>query len=348
VRYFLIIGDTVLIEFTVGNFRSIRNKVTLSLVASSIKEHCTSNTMPLNSKTSLLKSAVIYGANASGKSNVLKALRFMRKFVINSSKDMQANEAIDVVNFKLSCDTESSPSSFEVIFCQESLCYKYGFEVTKNEVLKEWLYYYNKNKEIKLFLRTNDQFDLGDDFKEGEDIIRKTRQNALFLSVVAQFNGEIAQKILRWFNLHCGTLPPEWFKQFILPSYQRRCEKLHTAGKFVHSHWDGDTKAFLPFAKETGLDGIEAITPQPQGDVTLEEIKYALGDDMFLLDGIPAILFDEIYDTRMLEEYANKIIELFAPKLVLGISDEISSTGDIERIRIVGNVVDKHNSFVCS
>ncbi len=145
-------------------------------------------------------------------------------------------------------------------------------------------------------------------------------------------------------NLHAGTLSPDWFRRWHLPECQRRCERLHAAGKFVHSHWDGDTGPLLPFARETGLDGIEAITPKPQGDVTLEEIKEALGDEMFLIDGIPAVYFDDTYPVEVLVEATERIIELFAPKLVLGISDEISSTGDIERIRIVGDIVDRYNA----
>lgn len=130
----------------------------------------------------------------------------------------------------------------------------------------------------------------------------------------------------------------------MLPAYQHRCKRLHKAGKFVHAHWDGDTKPLLPFARTTGLDGIEAITPKPQGDVTLEEIKAGLGDDIFLLDGIPAVFFDATYPVSILEDCARRLIELFAPKLVLGISDEISSHGDIERIRIVGKIVDEYNA----
>ncbi|MCC7147245.1 MAG: hypothetical protein IT443_12435 [Phycisphaeraceae bacterium] len=145
-------------------------------------------------------------------------------------------------------------------------------------------------------------------------------------------------------NVHAGTLTPDLFEQYVLPVYQSRCQKLHAAGKFVHAHWDGDTKPLLPYARRTGLDGIEAITPVPQGDVTLEEIKAGLGDDVFLIDGIPAVLFDETYPVSMLEDYTHKLIELFAPKLVLGISDEISSTGDIERIRTVGRIVDEYNA----
>ena len=145
-------------------------------------------------------------------------------------------------------------------------------------------------------------------------------------------------------NVHCGTTTVDIFKTHVLPYYLERTEKLHSTGKFVYAHWDGDTHALLPYAEETGLDGIEAITPKPQGDVTLEYIKKHLGDTMFLLDGIPAVLFDDIFPVELLIETTEKIIDLFAPKLVLGISDEISSTGDIERIRIVGEIVDKYNS----
>jgi hypothetical protein len=147
-------------------------------------------------------------------------------------------------------------------------------------------------------------------------------------------------------NVHAGTLSPGLFKEFVLPVYQHRSMRLHAAGKFVHAHWDGDVKALLPFVKETGLDGIEAITPEPQGDVTLEEVKAALGDRMFLIDGLPAIFFDATYSMPVLEECTRRIIDLFAPRLVLGISDEISSTGDIERIRAVSRIVDEYNSSV--
>jgi hypothetical protein len=145
-------------------------------------------------------------------------------------------------------------------------------------------------------------------------------------------------------NLHSGTLSRGLFCRYVLPAHQRRCERLHAAGKFVHTQWDGDTRSLLPFARETGLDGIEAITPQPQGDVTLEEIKAALGNRMFLLDGIPAVYFDAEYPASAPEECARRLIELFAPRLVLGISDEISSHGDIERIREVNRIVAEYIS----
>ena len=144
-------------------------------------------------------------------------------------------------------------------------------------------------------------------------------------------------------NIHASLTSPEMFRKYILPAYHRRIPRLKAAGKFLHSHWDGNVKPLLPLARETGLDGIEAITPLPQGDVTLEEAKEALGD-MFLLDGIPAVYFDTTFSERELLDCARKCIDLFAPHLILGISDEMSFNGDIERVRRVGELVEAYNA----
>lgn len=147
-------------------------------------------------------------------------------------------------------------------------------------------------------------------------------------------------------NLHGGITPPYLFEKYILPAYIKRNEALHRAGKFTHSHWDGDCKPLLPYARRCGLDGIEAITPVPQGDVTIDEIKEALGDEVFLIDGIPAILFDDIYPEQQLLDTVKELIDKFAPRLILGISDEMSSTGNIERIKLVRDYVDAYNASI--
>lgn len=147
-------------------------------------------------------------------------------------------------------------------------------------------------------------------------------------------------------NVHAGTLTPELFLKYHLPACRRRCEKLHAPNKFVHAHWDGDCAPLLPYAKETGLDGIDAVTPAPQGDVTLAQVKDALGDDLFLIGGIPAVYFDATFSEETLIECAREVIDLFAPKLILGISDELSSTGEIERVRLIGDIVDDYNASV--
>ncbi|MCA9450252.1 MAG: hypothetical protein KC931_24230, partial [Candidatus Omnitrophica bacterium] len=179
-----------------------------------------------------------------------------------------------------------------------------------------------------------------------KDYFRALHEN--HLRMIEVINESPIELICFGDNFHCATLSPKLFEQHVLPAYLDRCEKLHKGGKFVFSHWDGDTKALLPYAKTCGLDGIEAITPIPQGDVTLEEMKEALGDEVVLFDGIPAILFDEIYPEEELIACTEKVIEYFAPKLILGISDEMSSTGDLERVRLVGEIVDNYNADIAT
>ncbi len=145
-------------------------------------------------------------------------------------------------------------------------------------------------------------------------------------------------------NLHCGILPPYLFEKYIIPEYQKRGEVLHKAGKFIHSHWDGDVAGFLPYAKTCHLDGIEAITPKPQGDVTVEQMKEALGDEIYLIDGLAAVLFSDIYPIEMLKEQTTQLLNLFEGQLVLGISDEFPSDGNLERIKIVRDMVEDWNA----
>jgi AAA15 family ATPase/GTPase len=189
----------MLIEFEVGNFLSFNKPVRLSMVAANAdKELLESNTFDIDN-CRLLRSAVIYGANASGKSNLLDAMRFMQWFVMNSSKETQAQDEIDVIPFKLDYASESAPSRFEAIFLIDGIRYRYGFEANRKHVTDEWLFCSVKTKEDVLFLRTCDEIDVRDGFKEGSGLENKTRDNALFLSVAAQFNGEISKLILKWF-----------------------------------------------------------------------------------------------------------------------------------------------------
>ncbi len=190
----------MLIQFSVGNYLSFKDIMTLSLVASAKKELEKDNAFSATAKLKLLKSAVIYGANASGKSNLIKAMSFFKVFVLNSSKEMQVNEFINIDSFKFSTETENKPSYFEIVFMHENIRYRYGFQVDNNIVHTEWLFYVPKTKEVNLFLREKNDFKIGANFKKGKDLIEKTRPNSLFLSVAAQFNGQIAITILNWLS----------------------------------------------------------------------------------------------------------------------------------------------------
>ena len=113
---------------------------------------------------------------------------------------------------------------------------------------------------------------------------------------------------------------------------------MRAAGKYTHTHWDGAVKPLLPYCKDSGFDGFEALTPIPQGDVTLEEIKEALGD-LILIDGIPCTHFLPQHSYKEVEDFAIEILDMFAPNIVLGISDEISPPGDIEKVRLISEIV---------
>ena len=129
-----------------------------------------------------------------------------------------------------------------------------------------------------------------------------------------------------------------------MPHWQKRTAELKKAGKYTDVHWDGYIKSILCYVHNTGFDGFEALTPKPQGDVTLEEIKEALGDKFTLLDGIPAVYFLPWESEDKLTTTAKRLLDLFVPKIILGISDEIPANGDIERVRLISELVKDYNS----
>jgi uncharacterized protein len=194
----------MLIEFTVGNYRSFHAPQTLSMLSANIKSRDSSldenNVIEVPNNPSLLTSAGVYGANASGKSNLIKALSFMQRFVLESPKETRATGGVNVEPFRLQKTTINQPSHFEIVFIESGERFRYGFEVTKERVTAEWLYYVPSTKEARLFEREQDEIRIGNYFKEGRDLIPRTRPNALFLSVVAQFNGPMAQRLVSWFR----------------------------------------------------------------------------------------------------------------------------------------------------
>jgi hypothetical protein len=138
-------------------------------------------------------------------------------------------------------------------------------------------------------------------------------------------------------NIHAMRMPPRYLETYLIPWYEKRSNQLRRSGIYTHIHIDGDFKPLLKYLKDLPFDGFEALTPLPQGDVTLEEIKAYIGDKV-LLDGIPAILFMDHYSRAELQECVEKLVKCFHPRLVLGISDELPQGGSeesIERVRWV-------------
>jgi len=144
-------------------------------------------------------------------------------------------------------------------------------------------------------------------------------------------------------NMHQDLGPPPYFREHVIPFYQRVMPRVHAQGMVATSHFDGYLKQLLSLVGETGLDGLECVTPLPQGDVTLAEMKEGMGD-MFLRDGIPAVHMCPWTPVEALESHVRELIEAYYPRLILGISDLLPANGDIERIRLVNEIVKEFNA----
>ncbi len=282
----------MLIEFSVGNYLSFKETVTLSMVAENVtardKSVDKNNVFDVDEELSLLKSVAVYGANASGKSNLIKAMGFMRWFVLNSSKETQIEDAIDVEEFRLSTETEGKPSFFEIVFILEDKLYRYGFEVDEKQVVSEWLYYVPKVRESKLFERDKNGIKMTKVFKEGELISDKTRNNALFLSVNTQFNGKISTSIFRWFmDLNIISGLDSKFYQKITVEYFQDSEYKNEIVQLIRK-WD------------LGIDDIEIDTkevlPEQFPDFVSDEFRRRMIDAGMQIDEIQT--FHKQYDSE--------------------------------------------------
>lgn len=188
----------MLIQFSVGNFLSFHQKRMLNLEAKGISE-LKSNISLFNGEK-ILRSAVIYGANSSGKSNLIKALERMR-FVVLSSVRLNDSDELEYSPFLLSTESEKQPTFFEIIFWLNATRYRYGFEYNAKQIVNEWLFAGKSEKREKpLFIRTLEGIGVDAKFKEGEGNESKTNNNRLFVSLVAQLGGETSKQIISFFN----------------------------------------------------------------------------------------------------------------------------------------------------
>jgi uncharacterized protein len=202
----------MLIEFQVQNFRSFKERQTLSMVGSPLSEHEKSNTFDSKLKgfDRLLRSAVVYGANAAGKTNLMRAVQFMQAFVLSSASTTGAAQ-YPYRPFKLSKMTRGAPSEFEITFVQNGVRYEYGFSIGPKQIEREWLVEHvqsrSRTRGRKLFERTWDKraekynWDFSSFFKgERSTWSNSTRAEALFLSTATQLNSLQLRPVFDWFQ----------------------------------------------------------------------------------------------------------------------------------------------------
>ncbi|MGM0518993.1 MAG: AAA family ATPase [Campylobacterota bacterium] len=197
----------MLVDFRVKNFRSIKEEQLLSMVASSQKEFVDTHTfLPTTSKSlSLVKTATIYGANAAGKSNILKAMEVMQEIVLESGSRYQRGDELPVKPFLFDNEVNES-TEFEINFIYNQIRYQYGFATTRERITEEWLIAYPKGRPQNWFARAYDeekkeyQWQFGDKLMGKKQLWQEsTRSNALFLSTAVQLNSEQLKPVFDWF-----------------------------------------------------------------------------------------------------------------------------------------------------
>lgn len=193
----------MIVQFSIENYKSFKNEAVLSFVGSkTTKEHEDHNVFSWKDYK-FLKANAVYGANASGKSNLIRAMMDMKRVILTSFQNA-LNENFkekSIAPFKLNINHREKPSTFEVVFVQSGTQYRYGFDIKDGKILAEWLYHIPSKIESPLFTREDDTITINNSqFKEGIGLEEKTRDNVLFLSVCAQFNGKTSDLVLSWFR----------------------------------------------------------------------------------------------------------------------------------------------------
>lgn len=197
----------MLVEFRIQNYRCFKDEQVLSLNASS-DQTLSDNIIvtPASTKMKLLRSVVIYGPNASGKTKILEALKFLRDFV-RESANRKPDDLIDTQPFLLDPTSANAPSTFEITFIQDGIRYQYGLSVDRKRVWAEYLYASPKGRTAPYFQRAwnkdtwKEEYYFGPSLKgQNEKISTLTRENALFLSVAATFKHPMLSAVYQWFS----------------------------------------------------------------------------------------------------------------------------------------------------
>lgn len=197
----------MLVRFSVENFLSFKEEVEFSMVAGKTKQHFRHVTKT-KQDLRLLRSAIIYGANAAGKSNLIKSIAFARQLILIGTRPQKS---ILLNQFKLDDESHKLPSKFSFEFTTKNKAYIYGFQLTSKEIVSEWLYEIRKTTETLLFERTTSEGKTKIEFGKGivknkkseqflDFVAQGTRLNQLFLTECTERSVEHFMDIYSWFS----------------------------------------------------------------------------------------------------------------------------------------------------
>lgn len=214
----------MLIEFSVANFRSIKDEVRLSLAANAATEHRPTHVMMPELQAGvqaipIVRTATIYGANAAGKTNLIGALNAMQTIVRKSS---QTQDELPLTPFKFDVQSVTEPTTFEVMGIAQGVRFQYGFAATREDIRSEWLYAWPRGRVQHWFERNGHAWRLGGKLKGDREVWKRaTRTNSLFLSTAAALNSEQLQPIFDWFDRRLKIAHSGWRADFSL----KRCRE---------------------------------------------------------------------------------------------------------------------------
>ncbi len=192
----------MLLRFGVSNHLSIRDYQELSLAASSLKERQEEKLITCEAAPTkhVVPSVVIYGANASGKSNIIDAINTLQEMVLMSQTQWKPDGGVPRHPFRLDEDSPRSPSRFDIDFLIDGVRHHYGFEASDSKFESEWLYAFPKSHRQILYERTGNEFRFGRGLKGQNKVIANlTRPNSLFMSAAAQNDHEQLSEVFRYF-----------------------------------------------------------------------------------------------------------------------------------------------------
>lgn len=201
-------GYKMVLEIRIGNLFSIKDEITLDFRAANIKSanaKVLSDNIFTENDTNILKTIAIYGANASGKSNIIKAIRFCNAMVFESHKHNEDT----IYNFKPFKFNryDSRPSNYFIRFISNGIEYEYSFSFTRSKILTERLFYYPKGRITRIFTRDErsgktkkEKYSFGDQIKRPLDVAENTSEKTLYISRASQMDREIAKEIFIYFH----------------------------------------------------------------------------------------------------------------------------------------------------
>ena len=259
----------MIVQFSARNFKSFKDSFSLDLFTNKESSVCPLYT---NGNINLYPSAVFYGANGSGKSNVLKAFAMMKRLVLNQDKIIQSTDVLPKLPFKLSSESEDDSTAFDICFIQNKKKYKYGFEYDENCVYSEYLYVYETNRPTTVFEYDIDQNEGKIKTTKYKELTKiKHLKNSLFLWEADRAENTEANEILKWFN---SALFVEYAsKQPLTPKYWNNLSKPLIKEIFQTFIRSADIGIKDIFQEARPVDNVYSQIPNLPENAIVEEIS---------------------------------------------------------------------------